>query len=447
MTSPTNPGVETAPPGIVLKINHINGNPTTVPSLLDDAEMFGYDQNTGEVVRFALTPTPVASSGQPNMSSMVGQPDLAFQVAAPGSTAPVALSVGRDGARLVLMVDTGSQISVYDATYGTSLGSFTIPAGFDALASTDSVSVIGSVASNQLQMIDVAASLAAGTAQLPVGQPANYTPSAGFSLVGGLTGLVGSNQVYGTIAATFNSFQPLQTELGLLTVSTSTSTPTSSGVLQLNRKFSTVSQQALKSQGSYVPVVPSNNPNLIGVSMGSMDSSLVLNTVSTNSATLFGPVSLTNRGSIKLNITDPITDLTEAFRPDLSGSTTDGTGPALIDVQGDIQSLRGLTANGLVLNDTGNLNLIRTGQISNSTILAQPIGHVDTPQVKRVNTTLLSSNNRAFRMRGGVTLVAGLYQIGPLSHLRPAQFLTGRLAPSPFSAAAQGPRALRSASK
>ena len=65
------------------------------------------------------------------------------------------------------MVDTGSQISVYDATYGTPLGSFTIPAGFNALASTDTVTVMGSVSSNQLQMIDVAKSLAAGSAQLP----------------------------------------------------------------------------------------------------------------------------------------------------------------------------------------------------------------------------------------------------------------------------------------
>ena len=103
-----------------------------MPSLLSDAEIFGYDQTTGQVVRFSFTPTTVPSTGQPNMSKMVGQPDLAFQVQSPGSTTPVALSVGRDGNRLVLLVGTGSQISVYDATYGTPLGSFTIPAGFNA---------------------------------------------------------------------------------------------------------------------------------------------------------------------------------------------------------------------------------------------------------------------------------------------------------------------------
>ncbi len=89
----------------------------------------------------------------------------------------------------------------------------------------------------------------------------------------------------------------------------------------------------------------------------------------------------------------------------------------MIDVQGNIQSLRGLTANGLVLNDTGYLNLIKTGQLSNSTILAQPIGHVQTPPAHRTNDVLLiSTNNRDFGKRGGVnTLVSDLYQIGPLS--------------------------------
>ena len=61
-----------------------------------------------------------------------------------------------------------SQISVYDATYGTLLGSFTTPAGFDAdaLGSTDTLTVMGDVATNQLQEVDIPLSLAAGTAQL-----------------------------------------------------------------------------------------------------------------------------------------------------------------------------------------------------------------------------------------------------------------------------------------
>jgi len=224
-------------------------------------------------------------------------------------------------------------------------------------------------------------------------------------------------------------------QLGLLTAGTSVADTNPSGGLILVRQFTTVSQKAIQPGGAYVEV-PSNNspPAGVGLSEGSVDSSLALNTIVgtpgqyTNTVSLLGPVSLTQRGTITLDttapitgltapITAPITDLSESFRPELNGSAAAGTGPALIDVQGNIQSLRGLTANGLVLNDTGYINLIRTGQISNSTILAQPIGHINTPPAQRSNDVLLiSTNNRDFGTRGGgITLVSGLYQIGPLS--------------------------------
>ena len=123
---------------------------------------------------------------------------------------------------------------------------------------------MGDVATNQLQMIDIPLSLAAGTAQLPVNEPgypppASYTPPAGFSLVGGLTGLVGTNQVYPTVAAIFNSFQPNVTQLGLLTVGTSTAATNPSGGLVLVRQFTTVSEKAIQPGGAYIPVSPSNN--------------------------------------------------------------------------------------------------------------------------------------------------------------------------------------------
>jgi hypothetical protein len=303
---------------------------------------------------------------------------------------------------------------------------------------------MGDVAANssQLQMIDIPLSLAAGIAQLPVNpppakSPAIYTPPAGFSLVGGLTGLVGTNQVYPTVAAVFNSFQPLVPQLGLLTAGTSVADTNPSGGLILVRQFTTVSEKAIQPGGAYVEV-PSNNspPTGVGLSEGSVDSSLAINTIGTtstpgqytNTVSLLGPVSLDQRGMITLDktdpttglpvpFTDPITDLSESFRPELNGSAAAGAGPALIDVQGNIQSLRGLTASGLVLNDTGYINLIRTGQISTSTILAQPIGHINTPPSQRSNDVLLiSTDNRDFGKRGGVnTLVSNLYQIGPLS--------------------------------
>ncbi len=434
VSTPGAPGPPPAPPGIVLKINHVNGNivpPLMAPNLLTDNEIFGLDATTGQVVRFNLTPT-TTKTGELDMSQQTGTLDPTWTpLKPPGSATPVAISVGRDGTQLVLLVSTGYQIWVYDATSGTLLGSFTT-GDFDAtaLGSTDTLTVMGEVGTNQqLQMIDISRSLEAGTAEPPLNEPgypppANYTPPGGFSLVGGLTGVVGTNQVYPTVGASFNSFQPNVPQLGLLTAGTSITATNPSGGLILVRQFTTVSEKAIQPNGAYVPVSPSNNPMLTGVPEGSVDSSLALNTIGTtstgqytNTVSLLGPVSLTQRGMITLNTPDKITDLSESFRAELNGSAAAGTGPALIDVQGNIQSLRGLTANGLVLNDTGYINLIRTGQISNSTILAQPIGHINTPPSHRNNDVLLiSTNNRDFGKRGGVnTLVANLYQIGPLS--------------------------------
>ena len=421
------PGPPPAPPGIVLKINHINGNIASAPNLLTDNKIFGYDQTTGQVVRFNLTPATNAT-GQPDMSNQTGTLDPTWtplQVEPPGSTTPVAISVGRDGTRLVLLVSTGSQISVYDATYGTRLGSFTTPAGFDAdaLGSTDTLTVMGDVATNQLQSIDVAASLSKRTAQSLAQTPSNI-PAPGVFLLGGLTGLPGSNRAYASVFASFDPLQPGFPQVGVLTVDTSIAVPKPDGGLALVNQFQNSTQQAVTQNGSYVPLL---NPELLGPAMGSVDSSLAFNTVGTdpapphgwipNTVKLYGPSSLGSRGSIVLQYPHQLGDLSESFRPELNGSAAAGTGPALIDVQGNIQSLRGLTANGLVLNDTGYINLIRTGQLSNSTILAQPIGHINTPPSHRNNDVLLiSTNNRDFGKRGGVnTLVANLYQIGPLS--------------------------------
>ena len=121
---------------------------------------------------------------------------------------------------------------------------------------------------------------------------------AGFNLVGGLTGVVGTNQVYPTVAAVFNSFQPLMTQLGLLTVGTSTAATNPSGGLVLVRQFTTVSEKAIQPGGAYVQV-PSPNPPLtgVGLSEGSVDSSLALNTIGrtstpgqySNTVSLLGP--------------------------------------------------------------------------------------------------------------------------------------------------------------
>ena len=155
--------------------------------------------------------------------------------------------------------------------------------------------------------------------------------------------------------------------------------------------------------------------------MGSVDESLAVNTVGTSSANpsvpvpnsvrLYGPISLTRRGTITLNYPNQLTDLSESFRPDLAGT-------AIVDVQGNIQSFRGLSANGLVLNDTGNLNLLKTGILTNSTIIGQPITHIQTPLNHRSNVLLITSTPTIpflIKRHPELTIVPNLQQIGPLS--------------------------------
>jgi len=402
-----NPGPPPAPPGVVVAIDHVNGD-VPAPDLLNDVRIFGYDPVAGQVVRFQL-----------DLQAATGVVDTSFApIPVAGAPADVGVALGRDNERLVLLVDTGTNVSVYDATYGTNLGSFSVPAGFNDVGSTDSVTVVGDTTANQLQMLDVAASLAAGTAVAPIGNPANYTPPAGLSLLGGITGLPGSNQVYSSVAAPFNTLQPLDNQLGTLNVSTTTSTPLANGSLSLSYDFSTVQQKAFTQGGNFVPV-QAGNPDQTAVAVGSVDRSLAINSVGQNSSgaavpntvKLFGQVSLTGRGAIVINYPNQLTDLSESFRPDLAGTV-------VIDVQGNIQSVKGTDANGLVLNNAGNLNLVAFSRMSNSTIIGEPVSHIRIP--KRTNVSI-SSTARSVGGRNGVTFVPGLQQVGPLSqtHNRP----------------------------
>jgi hypothetical protein len=239
-------------------------------------------------------------------------------------------------------------------------------------------------------------------------------------LLSGLTGLPGSNRVFSLTAAIFNSFQPTQNQLGLLTAETSQGNPGPAGTFILTHQFSTVSEKAFTPGGTFVPIPNPTDPQL-GMSMGSVDKNLAVNTMGTslsnptkavpnNTVDLFGQISLTQHGTITLNYPNQLTDLSETFRPDLAGT-------AIVDVQGDIQSFRGLSANGLVLNDTGNLNLLKTGLITNSTIVGQPIGHIQSPMSHRSNVLLISTNVFPFisKRHPELTVNPSLQQIGPLS--------------------------------
>ena len=92
-----------------------------------------------------------------------------------------------------------------------------------------------------------------------------------------------------------------------------------------------------------------------------------------------------------------------------------------IDIQGDVQSFRGGSANGLILNDTGNLNLVKLHSLTNSTIVGQPVSHL---QIQNRSHVIVVTPSRtitgAFGAtkndgRNGVKVDTSLNPIGPLS--------------------------------
>ena len=384
-----------APPGIILKTNSINGAPTTTVDLLTDSKIYGYDPKTGQVLRFDL-----------NLANKTGAVDPTFApIGVPGDPAVAGLAIAYNGSQLDMLVSSGTTVYAYTAANGTPVGSFTTTVPITSIGSTSSTTVLGSAQTNQLQLINLPASLQTGTEQ-PEGSAQPFVPQQEFTLLGGLTGVPGTTTLFATIAAHFNTLQPDQYQLGVQTIGVSQVSITNAGTNLFNQ-FTAVSDTALKSRGNYVNVSPTSTAGQIGEALGNVDGSLALVTSAsngTNSVTLYNPSSLGSRGTITVNYPDLITALSGNFRTDL-------TGTALIDIQGDVQSIRGGTANGLVLNDTGNLALVKLNRISNSTVVGLPISHL---QIKRRSNTTFLSSAREVDGRNGVQVETSVQQIGPL---------------------------------
>jgi hypothetical protein len=394
------PSIPPAPPGIILKVNHISGNPAGPIDLLTDSDIFGYDPVLGQVVRFKL-----------DLKTGTGAPDLdpSFNaIDVPGHPATAGLNLGWDGNQLDVLVSSGTMVYAYNATTGVLDGSFDAGMPVSSIAAADPTTVLGNAATGQLELINLPASLGAGVAKPISDKVAPFSVPAGFTLLGGLTGVPASNTVYATVAAHFNSFQPDEFQLGIESVNTvlvrrkpGDGTATSFG-------FSPVAQTAIKEQGAFVNVVP--DPTVVtqpGPALGSVDHKLALGlgaSGGTNTINLYEPSSLSPAGSIVLNYGDPVVALSANFRPNLTGS-------ALVDIQGNVQSFRGGDARGLVLNDTGNLNLVKFVHMDSATIVGQPVGHI---QIKDRSNVSILTPTRTVDGRNDVQVNHGLSQIGPL---------------------------------
>ena len=66
----------------------------------------------------------------------------------------------------------------------------------------------------------------------------------------------------------------------------------------------------------------------------------------------------------------------------------------------------------MILNDTGNLNLVKFASITNSTIVGQPVSHI---QIRNRSDVTVLTPSRTAGSRNGVTVDSNLRPIGPLS--------------------------------
>jgi hypothetical protein len=409
--APGQPAAEPpAPPGIILKAKTIGGDTKQV-NPLTDSKIFGYDPTTGQVIRFDL-----------NLQSDTGTVDTTFTpISVPGDPQSAGVGLAHYDGQLIVLVTSNMTVYAYNADTGAPVGSFTTAVPVDAVTTANGITILGSTQINELHMIDLTASLQTGKAEgLDSTEP--FVAQSEVYGLGGLTGVAGSNNVYAAIGAHFSSLQPTQYQLGITALGTvsvsatpiATSTTLSGAsttiysVSPLTPQFSVISRNGLLTNGEYTTVqVNPNPPGQIGEALGAVDQNLALDSgVSDgdNVIKLYSPSSLSRVGTISLDYSDQLAALSQNFRPDLGGT-------ALIDIQGDVQSVRGVSANGMLLNDTGNLATVKIQHINNSTIVGQPISHIVTTE--RKNAVFLTSS-REVGNRNGAVQFKNIQPIGPM---------------------------------
>ncbi len=259
--------VPPAPPGVIIKIKHINGATSGPINLLTDPRIFGYDPTTGQVVRFAL-----------DLANDTGTVDPTFApINVPGSPAVAGVDIAWNGSQLDLLVSSGSTVYAYNATTGAPVGSFTTSVPINSIGSTDTITVLGSYQTNQLEAINLPASLASGTAQPALGDPAPFTPQAQFTLLGGLTGAPGTEVIYVTIAAHLDTTQPNMTQLGSQSITTLNVSSNPSKGTPFTYKLQSIGFTGLHQNGAYVNVEPDPlDLTQPGPALGSIDGTLAL---------------------------------------------------------------------------------------------------------------------------------------------------------------------------
>lgn len=426
------PGPPPAPPGVVVSINHING-PARNGQTIGNPQIFAYDTTTAQLVRFDVA---------------TGKSTLTIDNALHGSNPKDAgVALGRDNGNLDVLVSDGSTVYAYNAVSGAPDGSFSLAplkaapyslANPTRLGTYDSFTVVGDAMGGttglgKLQAINVTLSLLTGQATVltdpATGNPVvpSYTSQNGFQFTGGFTGLPGQSTLYAAGAAHFNQFQPQFNQIGIATLTPDVPTSTTSGAglretsraaLTGNTTPGTTNPGAgyinTDAKGVTVPNqgvnLPAGNPNN---ALGYVDLNFALdNGVVFDGSTgqLLNRLSLystsfARKTTVNLYTGDTLSGITGSFRPEL-------TGAALVDVQGNTQSLRAHDAHGLVFNGEGYVYLAKIQTAVDSTIIGFPFVHAQIPV--RVDTAILSSA-RSVAGRNNVQVISSLQPTGPLS--------------------------------
>lgn len=410
---PTAPNKPVAPPGVVASIKYVRGpshqggigNPVT----------FAYDPTTDTLQRFTIE-YKALDPAKPKLKSFVGTPTV-FQSNVLGTTGVEAgTALGRYHGQLVVLVSDGATLHGFNALDGqpigingtASLAGVGVP-NPTRLGNVDSFTVVGNPTTGtgglgQVQAIDVTESFDTGTV-VPVG-PA-FTSTRDFGLSGGMTGVPGLSTLFTAGGAYFDSFQPGQAQLGLASLS-----PSTLGFREAARNALTVAGARVNTDPHGATAASPNDAlasiNLkLGLITGQETITLTDGTtLAANNVTLFSPSTFARVGSVELLYGNRLSGLSSVFYPNIAGT-------ALVDVEGNMQSFRSNDATGLVLNDTGNLNLVKINRAVDTTILGAPFGHAEIPN--RQNVQIISTK-RDVGTRGGVTIApSGVLPVGPLT--------------------------------
>ncbi len=388
------PGPGPAPPGVVVKIDHVNG-PSRNPGV-GDPVVFGYDPVANTLVRFDAT------TGNPTLTVFDALPG------GPGTEAGVAL--GENNGRLVVLVSGGATVYAFNPADGSRVGQFST-AGLGLTDPTrvgtfDANTVLGDRPGRpgslgKVQPIDLTASLRTRSA---VASGQAFTPQREFGLAGGLTGVPGFNTLFATGAAHFDTFQPDVFQLG---------------IAALNPSGTSLRESSRSAIGGGTPS-PSDafgttrgNPPVPADALGSIDQSLALVTGlstdasghTTNTVSLYTPQGFAKVGTVALNDPNRLSGLSGSFRPAIAGA-------AVVDVQGNTQSFKAKTTQGLVFNGEGNVNLVKIDSAVDTTVVGYPFSHAAIP---RRSNVLIESTARVVQDRNGVVVQPGLKPTGPLS--------------------------------